>query len=40
VGWRIINEDFMKNQNIFSDLKIRAGYGETGNLPSAYYPFL
>ncbi len=21
VGWRIINEDFMKNQNIFSDLK-------------------
>jgi TonB-dependent starch-binding outer membrane protein SusC len=38
VGWRIINEDFMKRQNIFSDLKIRAGYGETGNLPSAYYP--
>ena len=37
-GWRIINEDFMKDQNIFSDLKIRAGYGETGNLPSAYYP--
>ncbi|HEV2479663.1 MAG TPA: SusC/RagA family TonB-linked outer membrane protein [Puia sp.] len=38
VGWRIINEDFMKDQTIFSDLKIRAGYGETGNLPSAYYP--
>ncbi len=38
VGWRIINEAFMKDQNIFSDLKIRAGYGETGNLPSAYYP--
>jgi TonB-dependent starch-binding outer membrane protein SusC len=38
VGWRIINENFMKRQNIFSDLKIRAGYGETGNLPSAYYP--
>jgi TonB-dependent starch-binding outer membrane protein SusC len=37
-GWRIINEGFMKDQNIFSDLKIRAGYGETGNLPSAYYP--
>jgi TonB-linked SusC/RagA family outer membrane protein len=38
VGWRVINEDFMKDQNIFSDLKVRAGYGETGNLPSAYYP--
>jgi TonB-dependent starch-binding outer membrane protein SusC len=38
VGWRIINEGFMKKQNLFSDLKIRAGYGETGNLPSAYYP--
>jgi TonB-linked SusC/RagA family outer membrane protein len=38
VGWRIINEDFMKDQNIFSDLKVRAGYGETGNLPSAFYP--
>ncbi len=37
-GWRIINEDFMKDQNIFSDLKIRAGYGATGNLPSALYP--
>ncbi len=38
VGWRVINEDFMKGQNIFSDLKVRAGYGETGNLPSSYYP--
>jgi hypothetical protein len=38
VGWRVINEEFMKSQNIFSDLKIRAGYGATGNLPSSYYP--
>lgn len=38
VGWRVINEEFMKGQNIFSDLKIRAGYGATGNLPSSYYP--
>lgn len=38
VGWRISNEEFMKSQNIFSDLKIRAGYGATGNLPGAYYP--
>ena len=38
VGWRISNENFMKKQTIFSDLKIRAGYGATGNLPSALYP--
>lgn len=30
-AWRIINESFMDNQEIFSDLKLRAGYGRTGN---------
>ncbi len=30
-SWRIIQEDFMKNQNLFSDLKLRASYGVTGN---------
>lgn len=30
VGWRISEEDFMKSSP-FSDLKIRAGYGRTGN---------
>ncbi|HTJ11611.1 MAG TPA: SusC/RagA family TonB-linked outer membrane protein [Dinghuibacter sp.] len=38
VGWRISNEQFMKHQTIFSDLKVRAGYGETGNLPASLYP--
>ena len=38
VGWRISNEEFMKDQKIFSDLKIRAGYGATGNLPGSLYP--
>ncbi|WP_431217961.1 SusC/RagA family TonB-linked outer membrane protein [Puia sp. P3] len=38
VGWRISNEEFMKDQTLFSDLKIRAGYGATGNLPSSLYP--
>ncbi len=38
VGWRISNEQFMKSQAIFSDLKIRAGYGATGNLPGSLYP--
>ncbi|MBD1393266.1 SusC/RagA family TonB-linked outer membrane protein [Mucilaginibacter glaciei] len=31
VGWRIINEDFMKSLPAFSDLKLRAGYGKSGN---------
>ncbi len=31
VGWRISNEDFMKNQEWLSNLKFRAGYGEVGN---------
>lgn len=30
VGWRIDQEDFMKNQSKISELKIRAGYGITG----------
>ncbi len=29
-GWRISNESFMEGTSIFSDLKIRAGYGVTG----------
>jgi len=29
-AWRINDEDFMKSLNVFSDLKIRVGYGETG----------
>jgi TonB-dependent starch-binding outer membrane protein SusC len=31
VGWRISDEDFMKNQSIFSNLKLRAGWGRVGN---------
>ena len=30
-GWRIISEDFMKNLPVISDLKLRAGYGVSGN---------
>lgn len=30
-AWRIIDEPFMKKQDILSDLKLRAGYGITGN---------
>jgi len=31
VGWRIIDESFMKNQNFLSELKLRASYGISGN---------
>ncbi|WP_090107795.1 TonB-dependent receptor [Chitinophaga sp. CF118] len=31
VAWRIIQEEFMKNQAVFTDLKLRASYGVTGN---------
>lgn len=29
-SWRIIEESFMKNQSIFSDLRLRASYGTSG----------
>lgn len=29
-AWNIMEEDFMKNQTTFDNLKLRAGYGETG----------
>ena len=31
VGWKINNEDFLKDSNVLSELKLRAGYGVTGN---------
>ncbi|MDB5158315.1 MAG: TonB-dependent receptor [Mucilaginibacter sp.] len=31
VSWNASNEDFLKDSKIFSDLKIRASYGQTGN---------
>lgn len=30
-GWRIIDQEFMKKQNVFSDLKLRASWGQVGN---------
>lgn len=30
-AWRVTAEPFMANQNFFTDLKIRGGYGEMGN---------
>jgi len=34
-GWNLSNESFMDGVNFLQNLKLRAGYGETGNLPSA-----
>lgn len=36
-AWRIIDEDFMKSNRVFSDLKLRATYGIAGN--SAVSPY-
>ena len=33
-AWRVIEEGFMKNQHVVSDLKLRASYGITGNAGS------
>ncbi len=31
VAWQITKENFMSKQTLFNDLKLRVGYGETGN---------
>lgn len=31
IAWRVIDESFMKSQNLFSDLKLKVSYGLTGN---------
>ncbi len=35
LGWRITKEEFMQGQKLFDDLKLRVGYGVTGNPPAA-----
>ena len=31
LAWNVAEEEFMKNQNVLSDLKLRVGYGVSGN---------
>lgn len=31
LGWKLSEEEFVKNSDIFSNLKLRAGWGRTGN---------
>jgi TonB-linked SusC/RagA family outer membrane protein len=37
LAWRAHDEDFLKDSKVFSDLKLRASYGATGNQPNANY---
>ncbi|SFQ49565.1 SusC/RagA family TonB-linked outer membrane protein [Parafilimonas terrae] len=37
VGWHITKEGFMLHQTLFDDLKLRAGYGVTGNPPASLF---
>ncbi|TDN40158.1 SusC/RagA family TonB-linked outer membrane protein [Hymenobacter sp. UV11] len=41
-AWRIKGEEFLKNSTAISDLKLRVGYGQTGqqDLGGSYYPYL
>jgi len=42
LAWKIVDEPFMANQSIFSDLKLRAGWGVTGqqNISDNDYPYM
>ncbi len=31
IGWRVSNENFLKNSNVLTDLKLRASYGVSGS---------
>ena len=39
IAWRISKEDFFKNVTLVNDLKLRAGYGVTGNQNIGNYSF-
>ena len=39
-SWLITNENFMRSQNVLKELKLRAGYGVTGNMPGDCYPWI
>ncbi|WP_177189812.1 SusC/RagA family TonB-linked outer membrane protein [Hymenobacter actinosclerus] len=36
-AWRLIEEGFLKDQTVLSELKLRGSYGETGNQPTANF---
>jgi len=42
LAWKVNEEDFLKETNMFSDLKLRLGYGVTGqqNINQGDYPYI
>lgn len=40
LAWRVINENFMKGQQLISELKLRTSYGLTGNQEIGDYGYL
>ena len=40
LAWRLIQEDFIKNTGIFSDLKFRVSYGKSGNDRISDYAYI
>ena len=40
LGWTVSNENFMKNLETLSELKLRASYGKVGNTDIGNYPYL
>ena len=39
-SWLISNEKFMRDQTVVDELKLRVGYGVTGNVPDDCYPWM
>lgn len=39
IGWNLQKEDFLKDQDWLNTLKLRAGYGKTGNSNARYYEY-
>ncbi len=40
IGWRMVEEDFIKSLGVFSDLKMRVSYGRSGNDRFRNYAFI
>lgn len=40
LGWRIVDEPFMEDQTVFTDLKVRGSYGLTGNQEFGNFNYL
>lgn len=39
-AWNVSEEDFMANQGVFTNMKVRASYGTQGNIDRNTYPFV